>query len=725
MSAKKIIFLFSHLIPSKKDFFFSRQITITKIEAMSTGKAHYGSWKGPKAGSRQRALARNPTGLGRALQNNQKKSKKPQGYVDSDGNFKYTTDLGEGTPNSTEPGWVKLRSVTAERPLDEFLSTAELASTDFTTERTQNIRIIQAGGTVPATGSGSTLPYSKFSAHNPYLLSLEERRALDKVHQEKKNRLTVPRRPQWSSGTSAHELDRAEKEAFLEWRRGLAVLQDNDDLLLTPFERNIEVWRQLWRVVERSDLVVQIVDARNPLFFRSVDLEAYVKELDNGRKKNLLLINKSDLLTEQQRESWANYFKTKNIKFAFFSAFTSLTLQEEAKEKAEAEGETADASEEEVEEVKREPMTAEQLEKNPVHILTVEELEELFLSEAPAKLQSSDQPKTKYSDSLQIGLVGYPNVGKSSTINALIGAKKVSVSSTPGKTKHFQTIMLSPTVVLCDCPGLVFPNFATTDAELVCNGVLPIDQLREYTAPTALVTQRIPKFFLEALYGISIFTRPIADGGSGIPTAEELLNAYARARGYMRSGQGNPDESRAARYVLKDYINARLLFVHPPPTYLDEIENGENLDPDAASAKFNSQLYNIDNIPETRRVQILTAIAKSRHGENANMSQVDTTDIDLAAELENLKFSQHDPRASSSTGLTAVATASTAAVYSAGATLDRDFFSMASARDHQARPFHKQQTQQGNGKKHNKMNKKKKGKTGAGEGYHATYSDFY
>ena len=33
----------------------------------------------------------------------------------------------------------------------------------------------------------------------------------------------------------------------------------------------------------------------------------------------------------------------------------------------------------------------------------------------------------------------------------------------------------------------------------------------------------------------------------------------------MRSGQGNPDEARAARYILKDYVNAKLLFCHPPP----------------------------------------------------------------------------------------------------------------------------------------------------------------
>lgn len=126
-----------------------------------------------------------------------------------------------------------------------------------------------------------------------------------------------------------------------------------------------------------------------------------------------------------------------------------------------------------------------------------------------------------------MGLVGYPNVGKSSTINALLGEKKVSVSATPGKTKHFQTIHLSPTIVLCDCPGLVFPQFATTKAALVCDGVLPIDQMREHTGPVALVVRRIPKDVLQALYGLSIKVRSTEEGGDGNVTAEDLLIAYA------------------------------------------------------------------------------------------------------------------------------------------------------------------------------------------------------
>ena len=49
-----------------------------------------------------------------------------------------------------------------------------------------------------------------------------------------------------------------ERTAFLKWRRNLALLEEEEGLVLTPFEKNLEVWRQLWRVLERSDIVVQV-----------------------------------------------------------------------------------------------------------------------------------------------------------------------------------------------------------------------------------------------------------------------------------------------------------------------------------------------------------------------------------------------------------------------------------------------------------------------------------
>lgn len=79
-----------------------------------------------------------------------------------------------------------------------------------------------------------------------------------------------------------------------------------------------------------------------------------------------------------------------------------------------------------------------------------------------------------------IGFVGYPNVGKSSTINMINKMKKVSVSNTPGKTKHFQTIKGNG-FVLYDSPGLIFPKH--TKIELILMGVLNIDHtmnLKDY-----------------------------------------------------------------------------------------------------------------------------------------------------------------------------------------------------------------------------------------------------
>ena len=491
------------------------------------------------------------------------------------------------TNDRQEASWVKMRSVTEQGALDEFLATAELAGTDFTAEKMNNVKIIHT------------------DQRNPYLLSAAEERAILGKQRENKGKLTVPRRPKWDSDTTPEELDRLEKESFLNWRRGLAEVQETQDLLMTPFERNLEVWRQLWRVIERSDVIVQIVDARNPLLFRSEDLESYVKDVD-PKKQNLLLINKADMMTYRQRKIWATYLKEAGISYKFFSAQLAKEMIETgvydeqpgseseededaalAGKEADSESSGADDSDE------SENGDGEDMD---TRILTVDELESMLLKYAPEDLGTSALAATEGQvltaagpdRKLQVGLVGYPNVGKSSTINALIGAKKVSVSSTPGKTKHFQTIHLSDKVILCDCPGLVFPNFASTKAELVCNGVLPIDQLREYNGPVGLVARRIPKLFLEAIYGIQIRTRPLEEGGTGLPTAEELLMAYARHRGFMTQGLGQPDQSRAARYVLKDYVSGKLLYCEPPPGNI----SGED---------FNAELYDAAHLPEKRQ----------------------------------------------------------------------------------------------------------------------------
>jgi large subunit GTPase 1 len=93
--------------------------------------------------------------------------------------------------------------------------------------------------------------------------------------------------------------------------------------------------------------------------------------------------------------------------------------------------------------------------------------------------------------SIVVGMIGYPNVGKSSTINCLLaGVQRVSVSATPGKTKHFQTLIVDEEVgvvpntpsnamhsidavqmTLCDSPGLVMPSFGFNTSEMLLNGM--------------------------------------------------------------------------------------------------------------------------------------------------------------------------------------------------------------------------------------------------------------
>lgn len=439
------------------------------------------------------------------------------------------------------------------------------------------------------------------------VLTASEKLEQERRYTDAKDLLTIPRRPKWTPETTAAELQQMENDSFLEWRRGLAALQEDEKIVMTPYERNLAFWRQLWRVVERSDVVCQIVDARNPLLFRSEDLEKYVKEVGET-KLNMILINKADFLTDQQRELWAKHFDKENIKVVFFSA---LQCQEELKRIAEEEreqeerhsfgpeSEEDDEDEDEVEEPEEPGRSAEELKSDSEQLINGLDKIEAVLDKIDDHLIHSDshpaadeqmhncpdilsgdelirvfkevyQGQTITSGITTIGLVGYPNVGKSSTINALLTEKKTSVSATPGKTKHFQTLFLDTDVMLCDCPGLVMPSFVLTKAEMILNGILPIDQMRDHVPPVNQLCIYVPRHILEDKYGIMI-PKPMEEeeNPNRPPHSEELLLAYGYNRGYM-TANGQPDQARAARYILKDLVNGKLLFAYAPPGVAQE-----------------------------------------------------------------------------------------------------------------------------------------------------------
>ncbi|XP_024994891.1 GTPase LSG1-1-like [Cynara cardunculus var. scolymus] len=373
--------------------------------------------------------------------------------------------------------------------------------------------------------------------------------------------LSVPRRPTWNAKMSVEELDANERRSFLVWRRSLARLEENDTLVLTPFEKNLDIWRQLWRVVERSDLLVMVVDARDPLFYRCPDLEAYAREIDE-HKRTLLLINKADLLPYSVRLKWAKYFRLHAILYVFWSAKVATT---------ELEGKTHVSSletngiiDDEIKIYGREELLAR----------LQSEAEEIVLMRTNSRSNRMENPYRESSvgaksEHVTVGFVGYPNVGKSSTINALVGAKRTGVTSTPGKTKHFQTLIITEKLTLCDCPGLVFPSFTSSRYQMIASGVLPIHRMTEHREAVQVVADRVPRHVVEGIYNITLPKPKPYEPENRPPLASELLRAYCASRGYVASS-GLPDETKAARQILKDYIEGKLPHYQMPPDMSDD-----------------------------------------------------------------------------------------------------------------------------------------------------------
>ncbi|CAG9568198.1 conserved hypothetical protein [Leishmania major strain Friedlin] len=565
----------------------------------------------------------------------------------------------------------QLKSIWETNDLENFLSIADAREEGYFAER--DVRVV-IGSRVHVVQHDKVVPQQMPTdeAHVDWLKLSES--------------LTIPKRPEWDCNMSADELQAAEKKAFADWRRSLAQMEEEHKVLLTPYERNLEVWRQLWRVAERADVVSVILDARNPLMFRCSDFEKYVRSTKNSKgepKKVVLLLNKSDLLTEAQRRAWAAYFQHRGDDFFFFSAklLQPLTTDAAAAAAAPSHAVTGNDDEDEPEEDGDAPLDSDGVQltaaqekaaldkvmkhrkektrhqkkalRAPVEVKNPYELSakrEALQRQAHAPKAKAEKPPTEaelarnartaaaaasavkrepwtvldpvqlldqfallreeagvteMNTPLMVGLVGYPNVGKSSTINAILGCKKVVVSATPGKTKHFQTLMIpnERRVALCDCPGLVFPSFATTKAQMVCDGILPVDTATDTLEATATICRRLPRPVLEGELNISLLAEDDIDESDSL--AERLLNALARRRGYMAS-HDRPNKARAGKELLKLYVDGYFVYVEPPPTYR----------PDAAA-------LSLDRYMEQQHASASPAAASSARGGGAAAEEPD------------------------------------------------------------------------------------------------------
>jgi len=167
---------------------------------------------------------------------------------------------------------------------------------------------------------------------------------------------------------------------------------------------------------------------------------------------------------------------------------------------------------------------------------------------APPK---EDQVKKPY---VTLGFVGSPNVGKSTLINALKGRKMCSESRTPGHTKHRQTLYLNPTVVLADCPGLVYPACDIPKQLQVLCGIFPVAQIREPYSSIQFIAEHIP---IETIYALK---KPEGDEPW---SAYGICDAYAEKRGYFtKNGRTNP--YKAGLEILYDVIDGKVEWYFDP-----------------------------------------------------------------------------------------------------------------------------------------------------------------
>lgn len=402
----------------------------------------------------------------------------------------------------------------------------------------------------------------------------------------------------------------------------------------------------LFRVIERSHVLVQVVDARDPLRYLSSDLALAAAEAaaPDPAPPLLVLLNKADLLPREAREAWAGELEARGLRFAWWSA---KAAGDAAAEQASAVVAALSAGLPPPDFARPQPSG----ESDRTRILGAEELLEWlerearaaakgatgrravaasFLGESDSEGEEEDRREVEGgggdggSDGSETdeeqrhrretsnrrptaGFVGFPNVGKSSTLNALFGRKKAAVAPTPGKTKHFQTLDLfvsggsshggrGRTLTLCDCPGLVFPRVASSKADMVAAGVVPIDRLTDVRAPVAVVCSQVGREGIERAYGVRLPPLRPGETRASPPFAADVVRAVALSRGWVVQN-ALPDESRAGRMILRDHCSGKLPHFCWPPGKEPKKKREEEVE--ASSASASATASGDSNAPQT------------------------------------------------------------------------------------------------------------------------------
>jgi nuclear GTP-binding protein len=218
---------------------------------------------------------------------------------------------------------------------------------------------------------------------------------------------------------------------------------------------------------------------------------------------------------------------------------------------------------------------------------------------------------------ISVGVIGYPNVGKSSVINTLISKKSCKVAPIPGETKIWQYISLFKRISLIDCPGVVVDTAGDTETDSVLKGVVRAERLENPEDYIDAILETVKREHIAGQYKLS------AKGDTTWTDSTSLLEMIARRCGRLRKG-GDPCLRTAAIMIINDYQRGRLPHYIAPPELKSDVASASTY---AVNSDHTTTVLSATNVVQH--------ISQSLDGIGLESMKNDTEDVDEIDEDRN------------------------------------------------------------------------------------------
>ncbi|XP_012221654.1 guanine nucleotide-binding protein-like 3 homolog [Linepithema humile] len=358
---------------------------------------------------------------------------------------------------------------------------------------------------------------------------LKEVEAMRKQHEEEKQKRKEAarerKREELAKGGLQGLVNRAENKQLAYKSMEVDSAQDKIKNAADKKENSLKAYyKEFKKVLDEADVILEVVDARDPLGTRCKEVEEAVRAA-KGNKKLVLVLNKADLVPRENLDQWLKYLRSNLPAVAFKSS-----TQNQAKRLGRR---------------KLGKKTESMIQSNTCFGA------ELLLSLLGNYCRNSNNIKT----SIRVGVVGLPNVGKSSVINSLKRSKACNVGNLPGITKTMQTVQLDSKIKLLDSPGIVFASSdeKSDDTSIALKNAVKIQALKDPFTPATAILKRISRQQIMDLYDMQEFSTP-----------DEFFAMKAARMGKYRKG-GVPDAVAAARSILDDWNSGKIRYYTVPP----------------------------------------------------------------------------------------------------------------------------------------------------------------